>query len=105
MDNVIAGLEHRDRVCQIHLNNAPSSDLEILLAEMQQPSPKLSILVLESDGETVPVVSDSLLGGSAPSLDILVLTRVRFPGLPKLLMSATHLVALIVRGCDPTLPF
>ena len=96
LDNIIAGLEHRDRVSQIHLINVPSSDLGIILAEMQQPFPKLEILGLESDGETSPVVSDSLLGGSAPSLYILELSRVRFPGLPKLLLSATHLVALIL---------
>ena len=96
VDNIIAGLEHRDRVCQIHLNNVPSSDLEIILAEMQQPFPELSLLALESDGETVPVVSDSLLGASVPSLYFLVLSRVRFPGLTKLLLSAAHLVALIL---------
>ena len=96
VDNIIAGLEHRDRVCQIHLVDIPSSDVEIILAEMQQPFPELIYLGLESNGETVPVVSDSLLGGSAPSLYFLVLSRVRFPGLPKLLSFATHLGALVL---------
>ena len=63
---------------------------------MQQPFPELTYLGLESDGKTVPVVSDLLLGGSAPSLYHLGLSRVRFPGLPKLLSFATHLGALVL---------
>ena len=42
----------------------------------------------------VPVVSDTFLGRSAPRLRIFALGGIPFPGLPKLLMSATHLVYL-----------
>jgi hypothetical protein len=42
----------------------------------------------------VPVVPDSFLGGSAASLQHLWLNHVPFPGLPKLLLSATQLVTL-----------
>jgi hypothetical protein len=37
---------------------------------------------------------NSFLGGSAPRLQTLILYRIPFPGLPKLLLSATHLVYL-----------
>jgi hypothetical protein len=40
------------------------------------------------------VIPDSFLGGFAPRLEGLYLTGVPFPGLPKLLLSATHLVRL-----------
>ena len=62
---------------------------------MQQPFPELTYLSLHRDfrGDTV-VVPDSFLGGSAPSLRNLSLSGIPFPGLPKLLLSATHLVDL-----------
>jgi hypothetical protein len=45
-------------------------------------------------GETVPVVPDSFLGGSAPRLRLLSFLGIPFPELQKLLLSATHLVEL-----------
>src|SRR6266566_2710866 len=38
-DNIIAALEHNDRVCQIHLVHIIDSKLEEVLAAMQQPFP------------------------------------------------------------------
>ena len=46
------------------------------------------------ENEIPPVVPETFLGGSAPRLQHLSLTRVPFPGLPKLLLSATGLVSL-----------
>ena len=97
VDNVIAVLERSDRVCQIALANVQSSDLEILLAAMQQPFPELTSLSLKSVGKVlpVPVVPDSFLCGSAPRLEYLSLEGIPFPGLPKLLLSAVpHLTFL-----------
>jgi hypothetical protein len=93
VDNIIAALERRDRVCRIH-TYVRSSDLEIYLAAMQQPFPELTDLGLWSNDETVPVVTDSFLGGCAPRLEFLNLSGILFPGLLKLLLSATHLVNL-----------
>jgi hypothetical protein len=42
----------------------------------------------------VSILPDSFLGGSAPRLEYLNLDCIPFPGLPKLLLSATHLVNL-----------
>ena len=94
VDNIIAGLERCVRVCRIELMFVQSSDLEIILAAMQQPFPELTLLLLTTFSETVQVVPDSFLGGSAPRLEYLMLDRITFPGLPKLLLSATHLVDL-----------
>jgi hypothetical protein len=94
VDNIIVGLERRDRVCKIYLANVRSSVLEILLAQMQQPFPELTRLIIWSDDKTVSVVPDSLLGGSAPRLEYLELNGIPFPGLTKLLLSATHLAIL-----------
>ena len=94
-DNIISVLERRDRVCQIALSNVQSSDWDILLAAMQQPFPELTnLLIWLDDYHSVSVVPNSFLGGSAPRLEFLQLNRIPFPGLPNLLLSATHLVTL-----------
>ena len=97
VDNIIALLKHRDRVDDIELTHINSSSLEKVSAAMQEPFPELTDLLLKSDDETVPVLPDSFLGGSAnsaPRLRYLVLDGIPFPGVPKLLLSATNLVTL-----------
>jgi hypothetical protein len=92
LDNTIAVLEHSDRVQHIGLADF-SSYLENILAAMQKPFPELTYLWLFSiKGATV--IPDSFLGGSAPRLRELTLHGIPFPGLPKLLLSATHLTNL-----------
>ena len=98
-DNIIAALERSDRVCQIYITNARSSSMEIFLAAMQRPFPELTDLILLSSDETVPVDPDSFLGGNAsPRLEELVLDRISFPGLPKVLSSASHLLYLMLQN-------
>ena len=98
MDNIFAALEpeHIYRICAMGLIDIPSLELEQVLAEMQRPFPILTILYLGFDDETETplVVPASFLGGSAPLLEALKLNNIPFPGLPKLLLSATHLVDL-----------
>ena len=93
-DNIIAALEHNDRIPQMELFDFPGSQMEKVLAEMQQPFPALKYLHLQSRGGTVPAVPDSFLGGSAPRLQEFSLEGIPIPRLPKLLMSATRLVEL-----------
>jgi hypothetical protein len=96
-DNIVAALEHNDRVCEIDLFDISSSHLEKALAAMHEPFPALTRLEIrrKDDGTPPPVVLDSFMDGSAPRLRYLDLTRVPFPGLPRLLSSAaTHLVYL-----------
>jgi hypothetical protein len=63
---------------------------------MQEPFPELTYLGLWCDDENnkMVVVPDSFLGGFAPRLEVVQLEGLPFPGLPKLFLSATHLVDL-----------
>ena len=97
LDNIIAVLKRSDRVCQIDLSNLDLSSTKNVLAAMQQTFAELTDLRLGGMPTAVP---DSFLGGSAPRLRKLWLGRIMspFPALPKLLLSATHLVELQL--CD-----
>jgi hypothetical protein len=101
VDNIIAVLEHDDRVCEIDITiwrSLKSSQLEKLLTAMHRPFPALTRLDLVSDYGTPPIDPASFLGGSAPHLRTLFFCSISFPGLPKLLLSATHLVLLRLRN-------
>ena len=91
-DNTIAVLERSN--CVYHIDLAVYfSYWEIILPAMQRPFPELTYLRLFST-EAVTVVPDSFLGGSAPRLRDLDFVGIPFPGLPKLVLSATHLSRL-----------
>jgi hypothetical protein len=94
LDNILAALEHNNRICTIDASFVQSSLSEKVLVEMQQPFPALTRLDFMFGDEGALVVPASFLGGSAPSLQKFFLYRIPFPGLPKLLLSATHLVNL-----------
>jgi hypothetical protein len=72
IDNIVAVLEHSNRVRQIELFEVSNSSLKKTLAATQVPFPELTDLVLMSYEETARVLPDSFLGGSAPSLRRLV---------------------------------
>jgi hypothetical protein len=94
VDNIVALLERSDlvrRISQIHLGAVSSRELEDIWETMQVPFPELTHLMLIHNGQTVLPLSGSFLGGSAPRLRYLSLDGVPYPGLPKLLLSATHL--------------
>ena len=93
-DNVIAALGQSNRVRQVDFWGLSSWQLEEVLAAMQVSVPELTDLRLRSDGETMPVIPDSFLGGFAQRLRYFEFDGIPFPGLPKLLPSATHLVYL-----------
>src|SRR5258708_1287704 len=95
IDNLLAALEHNDRVCEISLWGVTSLELEQVLAPMQKPYLALTDLWMSWDKHGArPIVPASFLGGSAPRLRHLKLDYIPFPGLPKLLLSTTHLVVL-----------
>jgi len=89
MDNIIATLENSSRVSRIWLQSVPGWVWERFTAAMQVPFPELTDL--EVSHESIPVLPDSFLGGSAPRLRSLELCSVP-PR--KLLLSASHLVNL-----------
>jgi hypothetical protein len=111
VDNIIAALEHKDRVCEITLFNAPSSEMEEMLAAMLEPFPALIDLKLKPKlayGDAPDVrVFDSFLGGSAPRLRILSLDRILLPcpGLQKLLLSASGLNSLLLKNIPDSVYF
>jgi hypothetical protein len=96
MDNAIAVLEQSDRVRLIYLRDVSSSHLEKLSAATREPFPELTYLELSSCGEVV--LPDSFLGGYAPRLQSFELNGIPFPGLPKLLLSAPHIVELYLHN-------
>ena len=96
--NIIAAFRQSNRVCHVDLRLLP--ELEEVSAAMQVPFPELTYLrlILPANGVLPTDIPDSFLGGSAPRLRTLILQFVPFPGLPKLLLSATHLVDLYLLG-------
>ena len=98
VDNIIIALGHHNRVRRTELWITLGSHLDKVFAAMHVPFPALDHLWLHCEDETAPVLPNSFLGGSAPQLRYLQLERVPFPGLPKLLLSATHLVYLYLHG-------
>ena len=102
VDNIIAILEHRDRTRKIHLEFLKSK-WEDIYAPMQVQFPALTYLRLKAYDasfltHTMPILPDSFLGRSAPHLQTLDLCHITFPGLPKFLISTTHLVTLRLYG-------
>ncbi|KAH9971467.1 hypothetical protein BGW80DRAFT_442004 [Lactifluus volemus] len=91
-DNIIAALEHRNRVSSISLSWI-SMPLENLVAVMEEPFPELESLYLHKEG-TVPVLPNTFLGGSAPRLRSLHLEGIPFPTLPQFLLTSNDLVDL-----------
>ena len=93
MANIIATLEHCDRVRKITFLDLTSLQWERLAPMMQEPFPALTSLQLRTYG-TAPSLPDMFFGGSAPRLQTLDLWGIPFPGLPRLLLSATDLSGL-----------
>jgi hypothetical protein len=96
LDNITAVLEHNDRICEIVLHQVSNSLLErVSAALMQEPFPALTQLELVAHYETTPTLpSEPFRGGSAPRLREFSLDGIPIPDLPKLLLSATHLIDL-----------
>ena len=101
VDNIIAALEQRDRVCRITLVSIPGSKMHTLLPSMLGPFPALQGIHFAPsyrDDSAMVVVPKSFLGGSAPQLQWLVFHNISFPALPTLLYSTTNLEELQLTG-------
>jgi len=93
-------MERPDRITDIRLEDLRFHCFRELTRMMGTPFPALTYLSLGGVGSTNlnmdphgdSILSDVFLGGSAPSLRTLILSHLRFPALPKLLLSATQLV-------------
>jgi hypothetical protein len=89
-DDMIAALEPPERIAGINLSGLSGPQLAL----MQETFPILRNLSLQCDANAPPVISDTFLGGRAPRLRSVNLFHVPFPTLPRLLLSANHLVEL-----------
>ena len=103
--NLVAALEHRDRVTEIRFDYLREPNLKLFTFRlMLSPFSALTHLSLGSFDDRTIVLPDRFLGGYAPSLRTLSLERIAFVNLPKLLFSATHLVTLRLYSV-PVLPY
>ena len=105
-DACIVALKLHRRVSGIRLQKTSDLALKTFVSRMQRPFPALSHLLVRPDYSRLNVVispvSRSFLGGSAPSLRVLVLVLFPFPALPELLLSATNLIRLEYDHIPPT---
>ena len=101
-DNIIAALEHHDRISEIDLHCQKLFVLEKFSAVTQKPFPVLTDLALVSSDEMALVLHEKFLGGSAPCLRYFSLWNIAFPGFPKLAPSATHLSYLSLENIPIT---
>ena len=100
-DEVIAALEHPNRVSRISLL-VNKSQLGESAALMQEPFTVLTHLSITSRCGIVQSLPDGFLGGSAPSLQQVQLCGILYPALPVLLLSASNLVDLRLLNIPPT---
>jgi hypothetical protein len=92
-DNVIAALEHPDRVCRVNLS-VTGSQLGKMSVVIQEPFPLLTRLSISSKSGNELILPSGLLGGFAPCLQELDLRGIAIPSLPTLLLSTSNLVEL-----------
>ncbi|KAH9172849.1 hypothetical protein EDB89DRAFT_1905747 [Lactarius sanguifluus] len=100
-DNVVAALEHPDRVSYLALG-ITGSQLDKMAAMMQEPFSVLKGLYIRSDDEDALVLPAKFLGGSAPRLQSIILDGILLSASPTLLLSATDLVWLHLFNLPPT---
>jgi len=92
LENLIAAIEHRDRIFEIHINDAEMLEcvLENLVPVMQEPFPALRHFYYDAI-VAAPDLPETFLGGSAPCLRSFWLSKTLFPSFPKFILSATHI--------------
>ncbi|KAH9997432.1 hypothetical protein BJV74DRAFT_986881 [Russula compacta] len=96
-DNIIAALEHKDRVRGIYIYTEKEVSIWVLgrfARAMREPFPELTNVTYLSAYGTTVVLPDIFLGGSAPRLRSCSLDYLPLPALRQLLLSARHLVHL-----------
>jgi hypothetical protein len=103
--NIIAALEHPDRVSAVGLCRVTGQQLENMVTVMQEPFPALRYIFLVAHWHTsnnFPVLPSEFLGRSAPCLQKIHLEGIPFPALPALLSSTNDLVVLYLRNIPQT---
>jgi hypothetical protein len=97
VETIIAAVEHgHNRISRISISSINGSALEKVVAAMQQPLPTLKVFFLVSRDESVPVLPETFLGGSAPLLDYFESSGIPFPTFPKFIATSTHIRSLLI---------
>ena len=94
LSNIIAALQHSDRISQVIIENAIGPALEKLAAVIQEPFPTLRDFDLSSFDESVPVFPETFSAGSAPRLRSLSLFGIPFLTSHKFILSIIHVESL-----------
>ena len=94
VENIIAALQCRDRISNILIYEIRGPELEKLVNVLHEPLPLLTRFSLRSSDESVPVLPETFLGGSAPRLRTFVLRGIPFPSFPKFILHFTHITYL-----------
>ena len=94
-DNIVAALEHPNRVHSIDINSTGATLIKKVVTTMRKSFPSLVNLDLTYHSrDSVPVIPSNFLGGSAPHLQYLRIKNIFFSDFPTLLLSAPNLVTL-----------
>ena len=94
LENLIAALESRDRISKIQIVDICGPVLERFATVLHEPFPLLTTFLLFSTDVSIPVLSETFLGGFAPHLRSFVLRGVPFPSFPKLTLCFPHIFSL-----------
>jgi hypothetical protein len=94
VENIIAALERRDRITEVTIQDIGGPALEKLVTVLHEPLPILTAFSLSSTDQSAAVLPENFLGGSAPRLQSLVLSRIPFPSFPKFILRSTHITYL-----------
>jgi hypothetical protein len=94
IENIIHALQHRDRTSEIHITDINGPALATFVSVMHGQLPALTYFFLRSTDESVQVLPETFMGGSAPLLQTFILWSIPFPSFPSLALTATHIVNL-----------
>jgi hypothetical protein len=94
VENIIVPLERRDRISRIIIQDIGGPALEKLVTVLHEPLPILTTFSLSSTDQSVPVLPENFLGGSAPRLQSFLLRGIPFPSFPKFVLRSTHIFDL-----------
>jgi hypothetical protein len=97
VDNILAALEHPNRVLRINIQYVNGFVMKRFSAVMQVPFPELTYLDMSSNALSAPILPDAFLGGSIPRLRFLGLENISLPSVRGLLLSAGEAVPYEIR--------
>jgi len=102
VENIVAALEHRDRLSEIKIIDIDDSGLVNLAEVMQEPLPALRYFHLTSTDDSILDIPGTFLGGSAPRVQLFILRGIPFPSFPEFVVSSNCIVFLDLSDIPPS---